>query len=158
MTSTIAYDTDLTFVAPQKLQMWAELDDDLGAEDNLLVHSGFDASDYQTYPSPGTSASSAIEELSDGPAFRSMAGRPQLRGYYVQSMWPTLWEEDEEELITQWYAPFTGLDTLHPFLTSDGDPFFRIHSDGPNGDEADYYYYYWAFTCHLETETACYGP
>jgi len=158
MTSTIAYDTDLTFVAPLKLKMWAELDDDLGAEDNLLVHSGFDANGYTEYPSSGSSASIAIEELSDGPAIRWLTGRPELRGYYVQSMWPTLWEEDEEELITAWepYAPFTGLGTLHPFFTGDDDPFFHQYSDGPNGDEADYYYYYWAHTCHLETETACY--
>lgn len=157
MTSTIAYDTDLTFIAPQKLTMWRELDDDLGAQDDLLVHSGFDGNGFVEYPSPASSASVGIEQPSDGVAIRWLTGRKELRGYYVKSLWPTLWEQDEEELIRTWepYAPFDGLGTLHPFFTGDDDPSFIQYADGPNADEADYYYYYWSSMCHMETETAC---
>lgn len=157
MTSSIAYDTNLTFFAPQRLQMWAELDDDLGAEDNLLVHSGFDAGGPWHDPAPNECSAVNIEEPSDGSAVRSLLGRPELRGYYVDALWPTLWEQDEEELIHAW-GEFSGIAPLSPLTGSFGAETFKQFSDAGNGDDADYYYYYWYATCHLETELACAVP
>jgi hypothetical protein len=163
MTSWISYLTDLTYFVPTDLLMWAELDDDIGAEDNLAIRMGWDEGGPTPGPNPSESQEIAIEEPSSGFAHQSLHGFPILRGYYTRQMWPTLYEIDEGALLHPWDATFDGFPPLDPREVSaprkagDSAPFVQF-SDGPNGDEADYYYYLRYKRCHVHTEPLCANP
>ena len=165
LSSFVSYHTNLTYIVPRVLEMWSELDDDLGAEDNHLLHMEWDGDGFQSYPPPAESVSTSLEEPDSGSTSVELSGYAQLKGYYIDRVWPTIWEEDEEELILPWepYGPFSGIDTLSSWVVSapaKGEstvPQIQF-SDGPNGDDADYYYYYSYKVCHLATEPVCANP
>jgi hypothetical protein len=171
MTSWVSYLTDLTYVVSQRIQMWAELDDDLGAEDNLRIYLGFDESGPHADPPAGASVDKNLEEPDSGSVSALLDGYPPLRGYFVERAWPNLWEKDEEELLGVWdpLPPFfAGIDTLGewdvslpPKPTDPEDspqiPFIQF-SDDANGDDADYYYYWYYKLCHRESEPVCSNP
>jgi hypothetical protein len=171
MTSWLSYLTDLTYVVSQRMRMWAELDDDLGAEDNLRIYLGFDESGPFPDPPAAASVDKEFEEPDSGSMSSQLHGYPELRGYFVERAWPNLWEKDEEELLSAWDPlppPFAGIETLSPWevswpLKPTGPeppppiPFIQF-SDAGNADDADYYYYWYYKICHLEKEPVCTNP
>jgi hypothetical protein len=171
MTSWLSYLTDLTYVVSERIQMWAELDDDLGAEDNLRLYMGFDESGPFSDPPASASVDRDLEQPDAGSVSELLHDYPAIRGYFVHQTWPNLWEKDEEELLEVWNPlppPFAGIETLSDWevswpLKPTGPvppppiPFIQFSDDG-NADDADYYYYWYYKLCHLETEPVCTNP
>ena len=156
MTSWVSHHTDMTYVVPTRLQMWQELDDDLGAEDNLNIQSQFDA----ILPPLG-SVQKALEQPDSGSVKVDLDSYDVLKGYYVGQAWVLLWEIDEGEPIEPWGAN-DSIPSLSPWLVSipeKGQPAaFMLYTDDPDPVDADYYYYLWYRTCHIATEPACDNP
>jgi endonuclease/exonuclease/phosphatase family metal-dependent hydrolase len=155
MTSWVSYLTDLTYFVPLRVKMWAELDDDLGAADNMRIHMGYDATGFKSYPPTGPSVDKSFDE----PDQTDLHGYSKLQGYYINQVWPTFWEMDEEEFLTTWgvLGPFHGITSLSAWERAQSEAFL-ILADGPNGDEADYYYYFYYAMCHMENVPACANP
>ena len=171
MTSYLGYHTDLTYFVPWKAQMWAELDDDVGGEDNIRFYMGFDDSGFTSYPPAGDSVDKVFNEPDSGSVIEYLHGYDKLKGYYVGKLWPNLWETDEEQLLGVWDPyppPFAGIEPLStwevsapvkPTTSTPNPPVpFVQFSDAGNADDADYYYYLWYKICHLETEPVCKNP
>ena len=155
LTSFVSFHTDLTWLVPTKVVMYAELDDDLGASDDMRVHMGYDASGFQPFPPQPTSADIELDE----PDHAYLHGHEQLRGWYVSQVWPTFWETDENEHLDAWapYQPFTGIPALSSWYRSDSSGMQQL-SDGGNPDSADYYYILHYAMCHMDNVPACSNP
>ena len=155
MTSVLGYLTNLTYLVPRYVEMWAELDDDLGGEDNMRIHMAYDHGGYRPLPP----AASSVYKVFDEPDKAQLHGYDRIRGYYVDSVWPTFWEMDEDEHLNAWapYEPFAGVGPLGGWYESEGSVFQQF-SDGGNPDSADYYYYFHFTVCHTETAAACHNP
>jgi hypothetical protein len=162
MSTTLGYDTTLSFYAPQKLQAWNTLGP--GGE-LLVVHSGFDTAYYLANPPVPPGSFFLVSDMS-GAVTQWLTGIPGLRGYYIDAMWPTLWSEYDsvveghvEEYLKapelEWQG---GLQTVHPMLPGDAEPWYVDFTDNPDPTDASYKYYYHAARCHLANEPACTIP
>ena len=129
--------------------MWAELDDDIGGEDEIRVFMGFDHGGFTADPAPILS----VDLIFDEPDTEYLTGYSNLTGYYVDQVWPTLWEFDEDELIAPWEPnqPFTGIPTLDTILKVSGEEAVLL-ADGMNPDDADYNYHFVYKRCRLKAD------
>ena len=170
MTTYVSYHTDLTYIVPQKVQVWTALDFFEG-EDDMLIHMGFDDTGWTQNPSPFLSLYKAFTPPDTGSLTVTVSGNDILHGYYVNSVWPTFWETDFSQRLDVWDPyppPFAGIASLSSWILSvpakptDANPFpdapFVQYSNDGNANDADYYYYLWYKVCHLETEPVCSNP
>ncbi len=163
MTSWVSLLTDLTFIVPVGMEMWAELDD--SDDDDLRVFMGFDHSGHTSNPPEAQSSHHTMNEPGSGSTTTGLVGATVLRGYYTNAVWPTLWEVDEAQLLEVWapYDPFDGLRSLGPWEPSapldpnSPAPFVQF-SDDSNGDNSDYSYYLYYRLCHREGAPVCANP
>lgn len=155
MTSWIAYNTDLTYVRLDRWEMWAELDDS-DDKDDLLIHLGFDAAGYTTPPPPWMSGHHSLHDVSSGAAVKGLAGDPWLQGYFTNETWLTLWEQDDNVRLHKWnpYNSSEAIPTLPSNIESVTGSRFQA-SDGPNGDDADYYQFIDYTRCHQRDHDDC---
>lgn len=155
MTSWVSFHTNLTYFVPTIVNVFAQLDDDVGADDNMRIHMGFDSAGFQASPSAATS----VDLKFDDPDQAYLHGYSQLQGYYVSGLWPTFWEQDEEEYLHAWapYSPFSGISTLSTWDRSSSGGMQQF-SDGGNPDSADYYYILHYIMCHQGNVPDCANP
>jgi hypothetical protein len=147
MISSLSYHTNLTYFAPLYANATGELDDGAWADDNLCIHTGFDAPGYTHCPP------SAVEVTFDVPILQSLE-YPALQGYYVQLAWPNFYEMDEHEFLYVWTGgePFPGFGTLDEWVETNDQEYYHA-DDTPT--EGDYTYDVFYRRCHLATHPAC---
>jgi hypothetical protein len=152
VTTWLSYHTTLTYLQPGLLNVYAGLDDDPDAQDNMRIHTGFDAGGLLADPPAGSS----VELDFDTTDQADLTGYAALQGYYTDQAFVSFWEIDEEALLNCWTGGLggcTGIDDLAGFER--GREGQETYADGGNPDSADYYYVLYYRLCHFAGDQEC---
>ena len=148
MTSYLGYHTNLTYLKPTKAETFAKLYP--FGDDIIQFYVGYDEGGPHPFPPLPLSAVCSLSEPDE-----CDLNHPQLRGYYVDAAHPTLWAMYETQLLKQWllYGGASGIPTLDTWKNTGDD--FLVYANGPNSNQADYYYYFDYHVCRTHEQNHC---
>lgn len=139
LASTLRYETTLTYFRPQEIECSHKIDDTLGAKDNLEFRFQFDGE----WCIGGCVGPIDLTGGNSSP----LSGYQPLQGYYVDSFFPKIEEQDEGYLVVLSGDDGGGmLEPLSPFQKEREWRF--VYSDHYNKYEADYWYELTYKQCH----------
>ena len=146
ISSTLRFETSLTFFWPQEIKCAKQIDDTIFAKDNIDFQFQFDGAVCAQQSCPPTQDFDCATQ-------DYLSNEPALRGYYVDNLFLKIREEDEGFLDVSAGGDAVGFGFLQP-LSPNKDRFGSsfTYSNEPTEDDSDYWYKLFFVQCHKEED------